>query len=281
MPPPLDKSPPTISAVTPRNAATGVSPRAPIVLRIEDRGTAKVDKTSLQLSVNNLAIITDGQVVPDTGWESSQVLPWEEGSTPTVVELHVVKTAVHAYGEQLVVVASATDNASNTSTRTFTYTVEESPVYDGTDSGAVLSPLELSLLTPFANIAAETFRKRVLFGLVPGAVPESTLEKQAVRRLVQLLYRYEQDPVMSRMYVGEPKHANKTMPDARTYSDLLVVYPQFAEALKQVLYTVSRIVDEGLLDHVRALTVNNAVAASLVLLTLLCKIRDVEGSLRV
>ena len=277
----MDKAPPTISAVTPRVDATDISPRAPVVLRIEDRGTAKINKATLQLAVNGTEIITDGVVLPDTGWGTSQIRPWEEGLEPTVVELHIVKTAVHAYGEQLEVLAAAADNSGNEISRTFTYTVEESPVYDGTDGDAVLSPLELSLLTPFANAAAETFRKRILFGLVPGAVPESTLERQAVRRLVQLLYRYEQDPVMSRMYVGEPKHANKTMPDARTYSDLLVVYPQFAEALKQVLYTVARIVDEGLLDHVRALTVNNAVAASLVLLTLLCKIRDVEGSLRV
>lgn len=277
----MDRAPPTISALTPRVDATDIRPRAPIVLRIEDRGTAKIDKDTIQLVVNGTEIITNGVVLPDTGWETSQVRPWEEGATPTVVELHIVKTAVHAYGEQLVVLAAAADNSGNEISRTFTYTVEESPVYDGTDGDAVLSPLELSLLTPFVNTAAETFRKRVLFGLVPGAVPESTLERQAVRRLVQLLYRYEQDPVMSRMYVGEPKHSNKTMPDARTYSDLLTVYPQFAEAMKQVLYTVSRIVDEGLLDHVRALTVNNAVAASLVLLTLLCKIRDVEGSLRV
>jgi len=273
-----DVFPPYIKSVYPPNGWDKVGSLSSFVFRIEDSGGSKIDLESLQVSIDAEEAVVSGEVVTDTVWGESRVVPWEEG-LPSIVEVVLKKSEAHQYSHEYVVSINCSDNDGNESSRTFLYTVEESQEYLGS-SVSDFSELEFSTIQSFSNPDAEKFRARVLYGLVPGSEPGTALEKQAARRLLQLLYRYNKNSFISQYWESEVYRSDAKMPDARSMSDLHSISGQFREACRQAILLVGRSLDQDIVSFVEGMLDDSPVAASLCLLSIMCKERDTGGLLK-
>jgi hypothetical protein len=273
-----DAIPPYIKTVSPPNGYDKVGVRSALTLRIEDRGGSFIDLDTVEVQINGDSIISSGEPVTGTEWDSSNLTPWSDGET-SIVEVFLSRNVAHSYGEDIAVVITAADNSENSSSRTLLYTVEQSKEYDGT-SVSDLSELETSLLNPFNDLYAEKFRSRILYGLVPGATAGTDLEVAACRRAVQLLTRYGQAPFLAQYWPSETSYSEVKIVGARSISSVEDIAGQFGEASKQALSFLGRRLDSALRDYVEGLLPSQPVAASLCLLAILCKQRDTGSDIK-
>lgn len=273
-----DIFPPYIKSVYPPNGWDKVGYLSNLVFRIEDSGGSNIDLDTLEVTVDGLTVVSSGEVVTGTPWSGSKVSPWQDG-IPSIVEVILEKSEAHYYSHEYSVVLNCSDNDGNLSSRTFICTVEDNPEYEGT-SISDFSELEMTLIAPFSNQYAEKFRARVLYGLVPGAESGNSLEKQASRRAVQLLYRYNKNSFISQYWETEVYRPNTKMTDARSMADLSSIEGQFREACRQAISWTGRMLDQSLVSFVEGMLDDQPVAASLCLLSIMCKERDTGGLLK-
>jgi hypothetical protein len=273
-----DAIPPYIKTVSPPNGYDKVGIRSALALRIEDRGGSFIDLDTVEVQINGDPAISVGEVIPGTEWDASKITPWSDGET-SLVEVFLSRNVAYSYGEEITVVIMAADNSGNSSSRTLLYTVEQSKDYDGT-SVSDLSELETSFLNPFNDPDAEKLRTRVMYGLVPGATVGTSLEVAACRRAVQLLARYGQASFLAQYWPSEVSYSEVKITGARSLSSLEGISGQFGEASRQALSFLGRKLDSVLRDYVEGIIPSQPVAASLCLLAIFCKQRDLGSDIK-
>jgi hypothetical protein len=273
-----DAIPPYIKTVSPPNGYDKVGVRSAFVIRAEDRGGSFIDLDTVEVSINGSPVISSGEVVPDTEWDSSKITPWSDGET-SLLDIFLSRNIAHSYEEEITVTVVLSDNSDNSSSRTLVYTVEKSKEYDGT-SISDLSELEASFLSPFSDPSAEKFRSRILYGILPGATVGTSEEVASCRRAVQLLARYGQAPFVAQYWPSEVGYSDVKIVGSRSLSSLEGIAGQFSEASRQALSFLGRKIDSGLRSYVEGLLPTQPVAASLCLLAILCKQRDIGSDIK-
>ena len=164
---------PIFYAVFPQHLANNVRRSADFTVRISDTGGSKLNRTSVSATVSvnggqDAAIISNGVVQPNTGWETTTVDSYEEDEETTVIDLVFKKNTTLSYGDVVDITATASDNDGNLGATTFTYKVQENPVYDGSEP----TDAELEICTPIeSHDFLEQFRRTILRSLITESIP--------------------------------------------------------------------------------------------------------------
>jgi len=268
---------PYLSALYPLSGAADLNRASPLEFVLTDLGGSKLKPLSLSVKVNvagggDVDVFIAGVLQNATGWETNTYVAYSEDGDASVGNLKLIKNALFAYADTAVVTISVEDNLANATLKQFNYAVVPDPRYDGTSP----TPLEASIATSFVDPSVEKLRTSLITAVVSDAAGANR-EERAARRLLQLLSRTSQQPLVRWIWSEDPDLNNGPVLNGNSLTSLKTIEADLVINARQVVNTIKYRVESEYIEYLdtakELLGGFGNEAAAILTLVLACRMR--------